>query len=71
MAERINKDKIIQAISENTDDLLKQKIDLSALKQNLAFKVLSRQMTLQNIVDCAVIGITIYLREHEDDGKNT
>lgn len=71
MAERINKDKIIQAISENTDDLLKQKIDLSALKQNLAFKVLSRQMTLQNIVDCAVIGITIYLREHKDNGKNT
>lgn len=71
MAERINKDKIIQAISENIDDLLKQKIDLSALKQNLAFKVLSRQMTLQNIVDCAVIGITIYLMEHEDNGKNT
>lgn len=68
--ERSDKDKILSAISSNIDDLLKQNIDNGRLKQNLAFKIVSRQLNLQNIVDCAVIGITIYLQEHRND-KNT
>lgn len=68
--ERSDKDKILSAISSNIDDLLKQNIDNGRLKQNLAFKIVSRQLNLQNIVDCAVIGITIYLQEHKGSKDN-
>ena len=68
--ERSDKDKILSAISSNIDDLLKQNIDNGRLKQNLAFKIVSRQLNLQNIVDCAVIGITIYLQEHKSSKDN-
>ena len=44
--ERSDKDKILSAISSNIDDLLKQNIDNGRLKQNLAFKIVSRQLNL-------------------------
>ena len=49
---RNDKEKILKAISTNVDDLLKQKVNTSVLKQNLLMKILSRNMSIQNLVDC-------------------
>lgn len=68
--ERSDKEKILKAISTNVDDLLKQKVNTSILKQNLLMKILSRNMSVQNIVDCSVLSIAIYLLE-SDNGKDT
>ena len=67
---RNDKEKILKAISTNVDDLLKQKVNTSVLKQNLLMKILSRNMSIQNIVDCSVLSIAIYLLE-SDNGKDT
>lgn len=67
---RNDKEKILKAISTNVDDLLKQKVNVSVLKQNLFMKILSRNTSIQNIVDCSVLSIAIYLLEN-DDGKDT
>ena len=58
---RNDKEKILKAISTNVDDLLKQKVNTSVLKQNLLMKILSRNTSIQNIVDCSVLSIAIYL----------
>ena len=67
---RNDKEKILKAISTNLDDLLKQKVNTSVLKQNLLMKILSRNMSIQNIVDCSVLSIAIYLLE-SDNGKDS
>ena len=67
---RNDKEKILKAISTNVDDLLKQKVNTSVLKQNLLMKILSRNMSIQNIVDCSVLSIAIYLLE-SDNGKDS
>lgn len=67
---RNDKEKILKAISTNLDDLLKQKVNTSVLKQNLLMKILSRNTSIQNIVDCSVLSIAIYLLEN-GDGKDT
>ena len=67
---RNDKEKILKAISTNLDDLLKQKVNTSVLKQNLLMKILSRNTSIQNIVDCSVLSIAIYLLE-SDNGKDT
>lgn len=67
---RNDKEKILKAISNNIDDLLKQNVNVNVLKQNLMFKLISRNTSIQNIVDCAVLSITIYLLEN-GDGKDT
>lgn len=67
---RNDKEKILKAISNNIDDLLKQNVNPNVLKQNLMFKLISRNTSIQNIVDCAVLSITIYLLEN-GDGKDT
>ena len=66
---RNDKEKILKAISTNVDDLLKQKVNTSVLKQNLLMKILSRNTSIQNIVDCSVLSIAIYLLENSD-GKD-
>ena len=66
---RNDKEKILKAISTNVDDLLKQKVNTSVLKQNLLMKILSRNTSIQNIVDCSVLSIAIYLLE-SDNGKD-
>ena len=66
---RNDKEKILKAISTNLDDLLKQKVNTSVLKQNLLMKILSRNTSIQNIVDCSVLSIAIYLLE-SDNGKD-
>ena len=67
---RNDKEKILKAISNNIDDLLKQNVNVNMLKQNLMFKLISRNTSIQNIVDCSVLSITIYLLEN-DNGKDT
>lgn len=67
---RNDKDKILKAISSNIDDLLKQNVNVNVLKQNLMFKLISRNTSIQNIVDCSVLSIAIYLLEN-DNGKDT
>lgn len=67
---RNDKEKILKAISTNLDDLLKQKVNTSVLKQNLLMKILSRNTSIQNIVDCSVLSIAIYLLE-SDNGKDS
>ena len=67
---RNDKEKILKAISTNVDDLLKQKVNTSVLKQNLLMKILSRNTSIQNIVDCSVLSIAIYLLE-SDNGKDS
>lgn len=67
---RNDKEKIIKAISSNIDDLLKQNVNVNVLKQNLMFKLISRNTSIQNIVDCSVLSIAIYLLEN-DNGKDT
>ena len=67
---RNDKEKILKAISNNIDDLLKQKVNPAVLKQNLFMKILSRNTSIQNIVDCSVLSIAIYLLEN-GDGKDT
>lgn len=66
---RNDKEKILKAISTNVDDLLKQKVNPTLLKQNLLMKILSRNTSIQNIVDCSVLSIAIYLLEN-DNGKD-
>lgn len=66
---RNDKEKILKAISTNVDDLLKQKVNPAVLKQNLFMKILSRNTSIQNIVDCSVLSIAIYLLEN-DNGKD-
>ena len=39
------------------------------MKQNLLMKILSRNTSIQNIVDCSVLSIAIYLLENSD-GKD-
>lgn len=67
---RNDKEKILKAISSNIDDLLKQNVNVNVLKQNLMFKLISRNTSIQNIVDCSVLSISIYLLEN-GDGKDT
>lgn len=67
---RNDKEKILKAISNNIDDLLKQNVNVNVLKQNLMFKLISRNTSIQNIVDCSVLSIAIYLLEN-DNGKDT
>lgn len=67
---RNDKEKILKAISNNIDDLLKQNVNVNVLKQNLMFKLISRNTSIQNIVDCSVLSISIYLLEN-DNGKDT
>lgn len=67
---RNDKEKILKAISSNIDDLLKQNVNVNVLKQNLMFKLISRNTSIQNIVDCSVLSIAIYLLEN-DNGKDT
>lgn len=66
---RNDKEKILKAISSNIDDLLKQNVNVNVLKQNLMFKLISRNTSIQNIVDCSVLSIAIYLLEN--GGKDT
>lgn len=66
---RNDKEKILKAISSNIDDLLKQNVNVNVLKQNLMFKLISRNTSIQNIVDCSVLSIVIYLLEN--GGKDT
>lgn len=66
---RNDKEKILKAISNNIDDLLKQNVNVNVLKQNLMFKLISRNTSIQNIVDCSVLSIAIYLLEN--GGKDT
>ena len=66
---RNDKEKILKAISSNIDDLLKQNVNPNVLKQNLMFKLISRNTSIQNIVDCSVLSIAIYLLEN--GGKDT
>ncbi len=66
---RNDKEKILKAISNNIDDLLKQNVNPNVLKQNLMFKLISRNTSIQNIVDCSVLSIAIYLLEN--GGKDT
>lgn len=66
---RNDKEKILKAISSNIDDLLKQNVNVNVLKQNLMFKLISRNTSIQNIVDCSVLSIAIYLLEN-DNGKD-
>lgn len=67
---RNDKEKILKAISSNIDDLLKQNVNVNMLKQNLMFKLISRNTSIQNIVDCSVLSIAIYLLEN-DNGNDT
>ena len=67
---RNDKEKILKAISSNIDDLLKQNVNVNVLKQNLMLKLISRNTSIQNIVDCSVLSIAIYLLEN-GDGKDT
>lgn len=67
---RNDKEKILKAISSNIDDLLKQNVNVNVLKQNLMFKLISRNTSIQNIVDCSVLSIAIYLLEN-DNGNDT
>lgn len=67
---RNDKEKILKAISNNIDDLLKQNVNVNMLKQNLMFKLISRNTSIQNIVDCSVLSIAIYLLEN-DNGNDT
>lgn len=66
---RNDKENILKAISNNIDDLLKQNVNVNVLKQNLMFKLISRNTSIQNIVDCSVLSIAIYLLEN-DNGKD-
>ena len=66
----MNKQDILEVISTNIDAVMNENVTIENLKSELIKRIFTNSLSLQNIVDCAVLSITIYLLEN-GDGKDT
>ena len=54
----------------NKQDILEVIITIENLKGELIKRIFTNSLSLQNIVDCSVISICIYLKGEKLNGKN-
>ncbi len=67
----MNKQDILEAISTNIDAVMNENVTIENLKGELIKRIFTNNLSLQNIVDCSVISICIYLKGEKLNGKNT
>ena len=67
----MNKQDILEAISTNIDAVMNENVTIENLKGELIKRIFTNNLSLQNIVDCSVISICIYLKWEKLNGKNT
>lgn len=66
----MNKQDILEAISTNIDAVMNENVTIENLKSELIKRIFTNSLSLQNIVDCSVISICIYLKGEKLNGKN-
>ena len=66
----MNKQDILEAISTNIDAVMNENVTIENLKSELIKRIFTNNLSLQNIVDCSVISICIYLKGEKLNGKN-
>ena len=66
----MNKQDILEAISTNIDAVMNENVTIENLKGELIKRIFTNNLSLQNIVDCSVISICIYLKGEKLNGKN-
>lgn len=67
----MNKQDILEAISTNIDAVMNENVTIENLKGELIKRIFTNNLSLQNIVDCSVISICIYLKGEKLNGKDT
>ena len=66
----MNKQDILEAISTNIDAVMNENVTIENLKGELIKRIFTNNLNLQNIVDCSVISICIYLKGEKLNGKD-
>ena len=66
----MNKQDILEAISTNKDAVMNENVTIENLKGELIKRIFTNNLSLQNIVDCSVISICIYLKGEKLNGKD-
>ena len=66
----MNKQDILEVISTNIDTVMNENVTIENLKGELVKRIFTNSLSLQNIVDCSVISICIYLKGEKLNGKN-
>lgn len=66
----MNKQDILEVISTNIDTVMNENVTIENLKSELIKRIFTNSLSLQNIVDCSVISICIYLKGEKLNGKN-
>ena len=66
----MNKQDILEVISTNIDTVMNEKVTIENLKGELIKRIFTNSLSLQNIVDCSVISICIYLKGEKLNGKS-
>ena len=66
----MNKQDILETISTNIDAVMNENVTIENLKSELIKRIFTNSLSLQNIVDCSVISICIYLKGEKLNGKN-
>ena len=61
---------ILETISTNIDAVMNENVTIENLKGELIKRIFTNSLSLQNIVDCSVISICIYLKGEKLNGKN-
>ena len=65
----MNKQDILEVISTNIDAVMNENVTIENLKSELIKRIFTNSLSLQNIVDCSVISICIYLKGELLNGK--
>lgn len=66
----MNKQDILEVISTNIDAVMNENVTIENLKGELVKRIFTNSLSLQNIVDCSVISICIYLKGEKLNGKD-
>lgn len=66
----MNKQDILDTISTNIDAVMSENVTIENLKGELIKRIFTNNLSLQNIVDCSVISICIYLKGEKLNGKS-
>jgi hypothetical protein len=67
----MNKQDILEAIGTNIDAVMNENVTIENLKGELIKRIFTNNLSLQNVVDCSVISICIYLKGEKLNGKDT
>ena len=66
----MNKQDILKTISTNIDAVMNENVTIENLKSELIKRIFTNSLSLQNIVDCSVISICIYLKGEKNSLEN-